>query len=294
MIDNTTKEAIKQELTNYCANVGSDNKAAKALGISNAYISHIKAGKWEVISEDMWRKISKLLNMKLSEEWVHADTTQYVNISNMFYDAQKYANVYGITCEPGTCKTHTLDRYSKSCKNVFYVKCQRHTTDRVFLASILKTMGIRNAMVSSTGCLVQMTNQIERLDAPLIIIDEIEKVSNDVLLLFIDIYNACENKAGLIMLGTPNLSHRIEKGVANNKVGFNEILSRVGGKFVAVPPPSRKDATLVIRANGITDPVDINYILNDFGDGAETYDLRRIKRLVHKVKLSREAVNEPR
>lgn len=288
MIDNSTKEQIKQELTNYCTNVGSDNKAAKSLGISNAYVSHIKNDKWDGVSDDMWRKISKLLNMNLAEEWIHADTRQALAVSGLFYDAQKYANVYGVTCEPGSGKTHILDRYCKGYKNVFYVKCQRHTTDRIFLASLLKTMGIKNPMNSSAGCLVQLADQIKRLDCPLIIIDEIEKVSNDVLLLFIDIYNVCENKAGIILLGTPNLSHRVEKGVANGKVGFNEILSRVGGKFVAVPAPNRKDAVLVIHNNGITDSIEVNSIINDFGD-TDTYDLRRIKRLVHKIKLSKEA-----
>lgn len=287
MIDNSTKQQIKEHLINYCTAQGSDNKASKSLGISNAYVSNIRNDKWDMISEDMWRKVAKLLGVNLNEDWNHADTAPYSVVYNCLADAQLYANVYGIIAEPGTCKTHTLDQYARGSKNVFYVKCQRHTTDRWFLQELLKTMGIKS-IGGSNHCLTQLREKVSRLECPLIILDEIEKVDTDVLLLFIDIYNICDGKAGIVLLGTPNLAARIQKGVLTGKVGFNEIMSRLGGRFINVPAPTKNDAIKVMQANGITEQVDVNCILNDFTD-TNSFDLRRVKRLVHKIKLRLQA-----
>lgn len=287
MIDNATKEQIKGQLINYCSNCGSDNKASKSLGISNAYISNIRNSKWDMISDDMWRKISKMLNMNLADEWVHVDTLPFRAVTELFDDAQRYANVYGVTCDPGTVKTHALDNFRRVTRNVYYVKCQRHTTDRAFLQQLLTTMGRKNTQSSTAALLWQLGKEVERLDSPLFIIDELEKVSSDVKLLFIDIYNLTEGKAGIVLLGTPNLARIVERNVFLGKVGFNEFLSRIGGRFVQIPSNSKKDAIAMIQANGITDPVEINSIINDSETDNGGYDGRRIKRLVHKVKLGR-------
>jgi len=285
MIDNATKVTIKEHLTKYCENAGSDNKAATALSISNAYISHIKRDNWAPISDDMWRKLSAALGIKFDESWRHADTVSYKTLTNIFEDAQHHANVYGIVCSPGSGKTYTLDAYKRSHRNVFVVKCQRHTTERDFLRQILQGMGVTHPIFTITGLLTTVLDRISRLDAPLIIIDEYEKVKNDVMFLFVDIYNELHNKAGIVMVGTPNLRTRIERGVQRGKMCFNEILSRLGGKLIDLPAPTSKDGAAVIRANGIDDTLSIQSIVNESLDDNNKVDLRRVERLVHKEKL---------
>lgn len=285
MIDNGTKQQIKEHLIKYCENAGSDNKAAAALGISNAYISHIKRDNWSPISDDMWRKLSKALGVKFDDTWKHADTVSYLTLTNIFENAQHHANVYGIVCAPGSGKTYTLDAYFKSHRNVFIVKCQRHTTERDFLKAILKATGVTQPIHTITGLLNAVIDRLSKMDAPLIIIDEFEKVKNDVLYLFVDLYNALHTKAGIVIVGTPNLAHRIDRGIRNGKVCFNEILSRLGGKFIDLPSPTNKDGAAVIRANGIEDQMAITAIINDSSDDTNKVDLRRVERLVHKEKL---------
>lgn len=285
MIDNSTKQQIKEHLSKYCENAGSDNKGAAALGISNAYVSHIKKDNWSPISDDMWRKISKALGIKFDETWRHADTVSYLTLTEIFEDAQHHANVYGVICLPGSGKTYTLDAFKKSHRNVYIVKCQRHTTERDFLKQLLTAMGYKQPIYTITGLLNTVLDLISKQDAPLIIVDEYEKVKNDVLFLFVDLYNELHNKAGIALVGTPNLKHRIERGVSLGKVCFNEIMSRLGGKFIDLPAPTSKDGALVIRANGIDDQLAINSIINESLDDTKKVDLRRVERLVYKEKL---------
>ena len=50
---NNERQAIAVRLKNYCDQKGSQNKAAKSLGISSATVSKVLAGEWETISDDM-------------------------------------------------------------------------------------------------------------------------------------------------------------------------------------------------------------------------------------------------
>ena len=159
MIDNTTKEAISQQLHKYCENYASDNKASTALGISNAYVSQIKNGKWDAISDDMWRKVGKLVGYSLEEGIVHADTRPYLAIKQCFDNSRLYSNVLAVVTKSGSGKTYTLDRYRQLSQNVFYYKCKRSTTPKEFLSELLRSMG-KNA---TSGSIAALLRQIENL-----------------------------------------------------------------------------------------------------------------------------------
>jgi DNA transposition AAA+ family ATPase len=286
MIDNSTKKQIVEHLNKYCSNAGSANKAANQLGISNATISNMQSCKWEAIAEDMWRKMSKALGFKLDEQWRHADTVPFQVFTGLFDDARLHANVYGIVCQPGSGKTYTMDKYRKTNPNIWYVKCQRHTAETTFLHELLKSIGRNNSERRISVLLKMLENLVDKNESPLIIIDEIEKVKNDTLFLIIDLYNLLHNKCGLVLIGTPNLKQRIEKGLTHGHMCYNELYSRLGGRFIEVPAPTDKDGAAVIRANGFTEQLEINTILNDSHVNDErSIDLRRVERLVHKEKL---------
>lgn len=283
MIDEQTKEHIKGELAKYVSNIGSQVKAGHALNVSNAYISLILAGKDEQISDDMWRKISKQLGIRLDEKWYHADTVPSKKLMHFFNDARIHGNVFGLYAKPGTGKTDTLDYYFRLQKNVFYVKCERHMTEKGLLQRLLLSMGRPLGAGHVSALLGQIKTQVDKYDCPVIILDEIEKVKPEVMFLFIDLYNLLWKRCGIVLLGTPNLRNRIERGHELGKLGYNEILSRLGGKLIQIPAPNSDDAALVIRSNGITDPSVIQFIINDSQVDGDI-DMRRIERLVHAQK----------
>ena len=221
---------------------------------------------------------------------MHADTVPHVAFMQLFSDAQQHSNVYGVVCQPGSGKTYTLDRYRRTYPNVWHVKCKHHTTETELLQDLLRSMGKHHTMRSINALLNEVLKVAERSESPVIIIDEIEKVKHSVLFLIIDMYNILKDKCGIVLIGTPNLKHRIERGVRVGKMCFNELYSRIGGRFIEVPAPTTKDGAAIVRANGITDQFEINTILNDsHAMDNNGVDLRRVERLVHKEKITKEA-----
>ena len=289
MIDQRTKETIKSELNKHVAHIGSANKAAATLGISNATISNIQNGKDELISAEMWRKIAAATGMKIEERWQHADIKPFEKLYGFFHNARMHSNVFALVTNPGGGKSYTLDYAREQGKNVYYVKCLRSTTERDFLTDLLRSMGKVPQTHRLNDMLKLLVRELQKAENPVIIVDEFEKVKTELFLLAIDLYNLLEGVCGLVFIGTPNLKNRIENGVGRNKLGYNEFLSRVGGKVIEIPAPTHSDAIKVITANGINDMGVIDHIIADSDDENHRVDLRRVKRLVH-AHLMRKAV----
>lgn len=289
MINHNTKEAIKIELNKQITHVGSANKLSRDLGISNATVSNIINDKSEMISDDMWRKVASSLKIQLKDQWLHAETTPYTHLTAFFNDARINNSWHALTTKPGGGKTYALDRFKETYKNVFYVKCERHTTERDFLKSILVSMHVKPVSHKITDLLKDVVRELRKLENPVIIIDEIEKVKNDVMLLIIDMYNSLPD-CGMCIIGTPYLKKRIETGVERGTLGYNEIISRFGGKVIEIKAPTHTDAANVIRVNGIDNTrialinkkhvVLMDHIITESDDEFNDVDLRRVFKLV--------------
>jgi len=122
--------------------------------------------------------------------------------------------------------------------------------------------------------------QLKRREGVLIVLDEADKLSDQVLHFFITIYNKLEDTVGIVLCATQYLKKRIERGAMNNRKGYKEIYSRIGRKFVPMPVVNRGDVKAVCMANGLEDRREIERIIEDSDN-----DLRRVKRLVCALKL---------
>jgi DNA transposition AAA+ family ATPase len=273
------KQSITTDLRSYVETraQGSANKASKMLDrISNAYISHILNGKWEGITDEFWRHIEKQVSGP--KDWVTVDTTASRTLKQLFEDAQQYANVYGITAEAGTGKSSACKSYAAN-PDVFLVSCSEFYNRKSFLEDLLATMGQSSNGYTVGEMMAHVINHVRRRENPLIILDEADKLCDQVLYFFITMYNMLEDKCGIVLLATDFLEKRVHRGLRLNKKGYKEIYSRLGRKFIGIKALSRADMQQVIIANGISDPMEINQIING-ADG----DLRRVKRLVHAAK----------
>lgn len=266
-----TKTEIKEALKEYVLRMGGQNAAANSLnGISSATISQVVNNNWEQISDPMWNKISKQIGFKLNKLNV-AETSVYKKLFGFFGDSKRNPNgIRAIVCNASLGKDTTINQWCIKEDNTYRVDCNRQMSVRILLRDMLKSMG-KDSSGTVPEMLDNIVKYIERLEEPQFIINEVDKLRDEVLELFIDLENKLHLKCSIIFIATPFLKKRIEIAVARNKRGFAELYSRLKKIFFDVTPTQREfaaDVTAICKANGITGAETIAYMLantdNDF------------------------------
>ena len=139
------KDAIRESLRAYVAKYPSQNKAAGSLkNTSVGTISSIVNGKYENISDDMFRKIaSQVGGGKAETGWLIVETSAYQEISYVLDDAQRWRNVTWVVGEAGCGKTTTACLYAEEHKEVFYILCSEDMKKGDFVREIARKVGIK-------------------------------------------------------------------------------------------------------------------------------------------------------
>ncbi len=222
----------------------------------------------------MWRSIAAQTGHK-AEGWQLVPTRAYKAMTFALENAQRDSLVMAVIGEAGSGKTEAIKNYTAEGRNVYHLVCSEYWNRRTFMAKLLQNMG---AVVSGTTVSDMMDNIVDTLkrkEQPLIVLDEADKLSDQVLYFFISLYNQLEDQCGIMLTATSNLKARIERGLRLNRKGYAEIYSRIGRKFVELPLPNSEDVAAVCVANGVSDTKAINRVIDE-ADG----DLRRVKRSV--------------
>lgn len=272
------KQRITDRLAEYVEQKGSQNKAARSLnGVSAGTLSQILSGNWDLISDDMWRNIAHQVGYE-RRSWKVAATRGYTRMTQILTDAQDNALVLAVVGDAACGKTEAIRRYVAANRNVYHICCGDFWNRRHFLTELLRSLGVE-ASGTITDMMFDVVQTLKKKDAPMVILDEADKLSDQVLYFFITLYNQLEDHCSIIVCATDYLEKKILRGVKNNRKGYREIYSRLGRKFIALPLPSVKDVAAICMANDVSDRSDIAKI-NEEADG----DLRRVKRLVWSLK----------
>ena len=273
------KKQITAKLADYCNQVGSQNKAANTMrGVSSATISQILNGNWELITDEMWRNVAAHIDYD-ANEWAVVETRQYKRLTSLLADAQTNALVYGVTGDAGSGKTATIKSYTAEHSNVLRMSCSEYWNRKKFLCELLRVAGLDYSGATIAEMMDDVIRDIKRKKSPLIILDEADKLSDQVLYFFITLYNELEDRCGLVLCATDFLEKRVKRGVNLNKKGYKEIHSRLGRKFIPLQVVNADDVAAVCAANGIVDPKTVTSIVDDCEN-----DLRRVKRKIHGLK----------
>lgn len=278
------KVNIVDNLQRYTAQKGSQNKvAAEMQGVSSATLSQMVNHNWENISDEMWRRVSAHLGIG-TNEWKFAPTTPAAELSHLFSEAQTLSLVMAVTANAGSGKTETAKQYKANNGNVYLLSCNEYWDKKWFLRELLAKMGKEADGMTLPEMMQKVVITLKSINNPLIILDEADKLADNVLLFFITLYNELEDHAGIMLMATHFLERRIKRGVAAQRKGYREIYSRIGLRFIELESTSYHDVRSVCEANGITDEKAIQAISKDC-DG----DIRRVKRLVIAHKRSKDA-----
>lgn len=278
------KDAIRESLRTYVAKYPSQNKAAGSLkNTSVGTISSIVNGKYENISDDMFRKIaSQVGGGKAETGWQIVETSAYQEISYVLDDAQRWRNVTWIVGEAGCGKTTTARLYAEEHKEVFYILCSEDMKKGDFVRKIARKVGIKTDGHNIREIWGLILDDVIQMDAPLLVFDEADKLTEPVFHYFISLYNKLEEKCGVVFLSTDYIAKRISNGLRYQKPGYKEFYSRIGRKFYELEPTDVNDVFAICSANGVTDKKDIDKVIKE----ASTcdFDLRRVRKSIHKVK----------
>lgn len=275
------KLQIRERLAEYCQQVGSQNKAANTIkGVSSATISQILNGNWELIRDDMFRRVAAGIGYD-SKEWVVVETRGYKRVTSLLKDVKENSLVVAITGEAGCGKTEAIKSFSLSHENVYNISCSEFWNRKFFMAELLRVMGLSSTGITVGEMMTDITDTLRHKDTPVVILDEADKLSDQVLYFFISLYNQLEDRCGLVLCATDYLEKRIKRGVRLNKKGYKEIYSRIGRKFIGIQDVNATDITAVCKANGVSETEQIKRVIDE-----SECDLRRVKRLCHALRLA--------
>lgn len=274
----TEKIQTVEALERFIAQKGSQNKVAASIQVSSATLSQMRAHNWENISNEMWRKVGAYVG-STTTGWSFAETRNSQDLTKFFTDSQEYSLVMAITGKAGAGKTETAKKYESENKNAFLISCNEYWDKRWFLRELLQKMGKEHSGMTLPEMMHKAVLLLKSTENPIIILDEADKLADNVLLFFITLYNELENHCGIVLMATHFLEKRIRRGVAMEKKGYREIYSRVGLRFIELETTSYSDIEKVCKANGIEDSTMIRAIAKD-SDG----DVRRVRRLIFATK----------
>ena len=279
MITETNKQQISEKLRDYVIRYESQNKASKSLGgVSSATISQILNNNWELISDEMWRNIGSQIGYN-ENEWTAVEIRDFKRINALLTDSQNFGNVFAITGEAGSGKSFAMRQFQEANKRVYLLQCSEYWNRKIFLQELLSSLGRDYSGYNVGEMMTEAVRILKMQQTPLILLDEADKLSDQVLYFFITLYNQLEDRVGIVLCATDHLSKRIRRGLKLNKKGYKEIYSRIGRKFIELSGPGSSDIASICIANGIIEKSKIKDIVE-----RSECDLRRVKRLIHATK----------
>ena len=249
---------------------GSDLAFAKQWGINNAVFSRIQKGQITGVLADVhWITIGRELGVGTHDKkWNTAKTDVFVTIERdiIFCKEHAKAMIFVDKCEIG--KTHAAKYLSKTLRNCFYVDGSQAKTKQQFVRRIAKAIGV-DQVGSYFDVKENVKYYLKLLENPIIIIDEAGDIDYAAFLELKEFWNATEGYCGWYLIGADGLKAKIQKGIANQKVGFRELFSRFSSNFQSIVPTDRNEQIAfykklisdVLTVN-MTDTSQINKVIN--------------------------------
>ncbi len=277
---NEEKQLIVSELKIRLRKESQNTLSAKC-GISAATLSQMINDNWALIADKMWRRV--MIALKIDFSWQTAETKNFKMLVSLMQNAQNRSISVSVAHNAGTGKSHAYKHYERAVPNVFYIECKTFWSRKNYMKNLLQNCGL-----SGDGTIEEQverfTDNLEGLSKPLVIIDQLDKLSDSSLDLFMDFYNDLDGYCGFLISGVPALKKRILKGCQRDKTGYKEFYSRVGSNFIYLDDVSRDDVAKICIANGLDDEEKITEIFNMCSG-----DLRRVKRDVEKWFMTKKA-----
>lgn len=280
------KQEIALLLRTYVDGHNSQKQAAATIdGVSEATIVQVLKGNWDHIAPEMWRTIGKQIgwNRRISS----LVETMNFNTCILYFDiAKQHGETFAIVGGAGSGKTFAGEWYrdNMKSKNVYYIQCAEYWNKKNFLQEMCEAMGRNSSGMNVYELMKYIVAELRKQDHPLFIMDEVDKLKHEVKLFFITLYNQLHGLCGIVWTSTDAIMQQIDKGRNKNKIGYNEIFSRIGRRFVKLPGLSRAEAIQLCENHGITETEDAMQAWNECDGDIRRIDRNYIKNVMKKQK----------
>ncbi len=277
MYSEEQKEKTRERLAKYVQRYPSLNMAAASLkDISPASVSNILQKKWNVIGEKMWLRLEAQLAR--NDGWQIYATRAYKDMTLYLRVAQEESRVMWIAAPAGIGKSTAAGSYAALNRNVFRLTCSSDMTKTDFVQELAALVGVRTSGLTVRASFSAILRHLATLQQPLLVFDEADKLPDSVMYYFISIYNALEDRAGIVFLSTNYIRQRIRRGVDKGKKGYDELESRICRSYVDLTPVSASEVEQICLANGLQAREGIARVKTEGGRYGN--DLRRVKSVV--------------
>ncbi|QII70208.1 ATP-binding protein [Apibacter sp. B3706] len=277
-MDNEEKIQTVQKIQDYVKQLGSETEAANNLKLSTDQLTQILKGEKPVIKDNVWKSINAQLKI-YEKSWQVVETTNFKNLRTLFQDAVDDSQVFAVINFAGSGKTETAKAFVENTPNTYLLQCNEYWNRKYFLAELLNVLGRDSGGLTVAEMMSEAVRILKKNKKPGIILDEADKLSDQVLYFFISLYNQLEDHCAIILMATDHLEKRIKRGLKLNKKGYKEIFSRIGRRFIEFGGITASDVASICIANGIENKCRIKEIWQD-SEG----DLRRVKRKIYALK----------
>jgi Cdc6-like AAA superfamily ATPase len=226
---------------------------------------------WDLITDDMWRNVGIQIGYQFTK-WVFAETSITRTMNDILNDSKANQLVSSIIGNEGIGKTAML-KYFSTLKNVYLVRCSEYWNRKQFVIEVMRAIGKDCEGKSINTMMQEIIFFLKKQVDPILMIDEPDKISDQLLYFFITLYNDLEDYCSIITTATPYFEKRLKSGVEANRKGYRELWSRFGKKHIYLSGLTAEDITSVCVANYITKESIISKIIQD-SEG----DMRRVKK----------------
>lgn len=291
MITNEIKTKIAEALRATRKNYQSASRMAVAMGISQSALSNVLSGKWEgQLSDANWIAIARRLDVQItgSVELVTARTHVFEFITEQLKACQADSISAILVDITDIGKTYSARWYCKNNRNAWYIDCSQCKSKSQLIRAIAKEGGL-----TTTGryqdVYKDLVFYLRSIPNPLIILDEAGDLEYPAFLELKALWNATDRSCGWYMMGADGLKAKIERNLEHLKVGYAEILSRMGNRFQKITPAGTD------KSDFIRQQVHLIGVANGISDTSKLYaktggSLRRIYIEIQKLKRTEEAV----
>lgn len=164
--------------------------------------------------------------------WTKVDTIQTLSIETHLYEAKEFSLIKVVIGNTGIGKTFTVDSF---------VKAEQHVIS-VTVGGLHSVVNVIDDIMNAIGLEVKgdKVSKLRRIEAhmatlcgkgvkPLIILDEAENLKLPVIGLMKQFYDTLVKPryCGIVLIGTPQLTTKLEKLAAKNRLGVPQFLRRI-------------------------------------------------------------------